>query len=41
MNGVYGAVCDLGWDQLDAQVFCREQFGDEYSKYLLLKKLSQ
>ena len=23
MNGVYGAICDIGWDDLDAQVVCR------------------
>ena len=23
MNGTYGAICDVGWDDLDAQVVCR------------------
>ena len=26
INGTFGAICDVGWDQLDAQVACR-QFG--------------
>ena len=26
INETYGAICDVGWDQLDAQVACR-QFG--------------
>ena len=24
INGTFGAICDVGWDQLDAQVACRE-----------------
>ena len=23
MDGVYGAICDIGWDDLDAEVICR------------------
>ena len=24
INGTFGAICDVGWDRLDAQVACRE-----------------
>ena len=24
INGTFGAICDVGWDELDAQVACRE-----------------
>ena len=24
INNTYGAICDVGWDQLDAQVACRD-----------------
>ena len=24
VSGIFGAICDVGWDQLDAQVACRE-----------------
>ena len=32
-NGSYGSVCDVGWDEEDAIVVCRRQFGLDYSKY--------
>ena len=31
-NGSYLPVCDLGWDNSDAQVVCNQQFGSNYSK---------
>ena len=36
INGTFGAICDVGWDELDAQVACRE-FGlnGKYSSHLL------
>ena len=33
INGTFGAICDVGWDQLDAQVACRE-FGFNSSQVL-------
>ena len=32
-NGSYGSVCDVDWDEEDAIVVCRRQFGLDYSKY--------
>ena len=32
-NGSYGAICDSGWDELDAQVVC-QYYGSGYSKSL-------
>ena len=32
LNGSYLPVCDLGWDDRDAQVVCNNQFGSNYSK---------
>ena len=36
-NGSYGSVCDVGWDEEDASIVCRNSFGIEngYSKYSL------
>ena len=35
INGTFGAICDVGWDQLDAQVACREfGFNGKYSVHL-------
>ncbi len=31
-NGSYLPVCDLGWDNSDAQVVCNQEFGSNYSK---------
>ena len=32
INGTFGAICDVGWDQLDAQVSCRNLgFNGEHS----------
>ena len=32
INGTFGAICDVGWDQLDAQVTCRNLgFSGEHS----------
>ena len=28
VDGIYGAICDIGWDDLDAQVVCRELGND-------------
>ena len=34
-NGSYGAICDSGWDELDAEVVCRQYYyGSGYSKCL-------
>ena len=32
LNGSYLPVCDLGWDDRDAQVVCNQEYGDNYSK---------
>ena len=31
-NGSYLPICDLGWDNSDAQVVCNQRFGSNYSK---------
>ena len=30
VNSEYESVCDIGWDQSDAQVVCRQLFGYNY-----------
>ena len=31
-NGSYGSVCDVGWDDEDASIVCRNYFG-YFGKY--------
>ena len=35
INGSYHEICDVGWDDLDAQVVCNYWFGSDYGKLLL------
>ena len=30
IGGVYGSVCDIGWNDAAARAFCRDQFGSNY-----------
>ena len=30
INGGFLPVCDLGWDNHDAQVVCRQRYGDNF-----------
>ena len=30
IGGLYGSVCDIGWNQAAAQVVCHSQFGNSY-----------
>ena len=32
VNGSYHPVCDIGWDNSDAQVVCRNSYGSNYGK---------
>lgn len=32
IGGLYGSVCDIGWNQAAAQAVCHSQFGEGYSK---------
>ena len=32
VNGTYIPICDLGWDNVDAQVACSRMFGSDFSK---------
>ena len=32
INGSYHEICDVGWDDLDAQVVCNYRFGSDYGK---------
>ena len=36
IGGLYGSVCDIGWNQAAAQTLCHNQFGSRYSKPLLI-----
>ena len=31
-GGLFGRVCDIGWNQLAAQAVCRREFGDGFGK---------
>ena len=33
-DGVYHTICDVGWDEIDANIACRSQFGNSYCKLL-------
>ena len=37
IGGLYGSVCDIGWNQLAAQTLCRDLYGNEYSKTFLCR----
>ena len=30
VNGSFLPICDVGWDNHDAQVVCRQQYGDNF-----------
>ena len=30
VDGLYGSVCDIGWNLEAAQVVCHDQFGSKY-----------
>ena len=32
VNGSYQLICDVGWDNSDAQVVCRNSYGSNYGK---------
>ena len=32
IGGLYGSVCDIGWDQAAAEAVCRDQFGSRYGE---------
>ena len=32
IGGLYGSVCDIGWDQTAAQAVCRDQYGSRYGE---------
>ena len=35
IGGLYGSVCDIGWDDAAAQAFCRDRYGSNYGKWVL------
>ena len=34
LDGVYHTICDVGFDEMAAEIACRSQFGDSYCKLL-------
>jgi hypothetical protein len=36
IEGLYGSVCDIGWTQSAAQTLCRDLYGSESSKTLVV-----
>ena len=32
VNGTYIPICDLGWDNVDAQLVCRKIYGSRFGK---------
>jgi len=35
-NETFGGICDIGWDDADAEVVCRYIYGEGYCKYIAL-----
>lgn len=35
VNGQYGSVCDIGWDEQDALAICRDEIGSNVGKHQL------
>lgn len=35
VNGQYGSVCDIGWDEQDALAICRSEIGSNVGKHQL------
>ena len=31
-NGIFLPICDVGWDNRDAQVVCNDNYGSDYRK---------
>ena len=31
-NQTYRSLCDYGWDDIDAEVFCRNRFGNDFGE---------
>ena len=34
INGIYHSICNIGWDNHDAQVVCNQIYSSRYSKFL-------